>query len=337
MPTTCGSADGRGGDARPRRRRAARSPSSERARRRRRGGDPSRVGLADRQAVDAAVAGGRSTTRPLGEEREAPTGRTPSAGSRCPAPRSTIELARRRRASSGSRLQNPVRSAMNHSEPSGAHVGWPIDSRALAAGDHRARAALVDHEARGVPRHVGVVPLEPAEGAAVGPPPRVGHEVGPATRRPPGSRRLVGGEPHDRVGRLVAVGAVLLLHAQQRGAVRAARRRRRSAGPAAPSGSGVSGYGLAARARAGGGAGWPSRRTRARRRAPTTRRRRTRARRVRAFHGAGSTSVTRAVGAAAQDRDAAALLGPALRPPHVVAVGRAARWAGAPSARPARS
>ena len=27
------------------------------------------------------------------------------------------------------RLQNPVRSPKNHSEPSGAHVGWPTDSR----------------------------------------------------------------------------------------------------------------------------------------------------------------------------------------------------------------
>ncbi len=48
----------------------------------------------------------------------------------------------------------------------------------VSARHHRALAALVDHETDGIPRHVRVIPLEPAERTAVGAPARIGHEVG---------------------------------------------------------------------------------------------------------------------------------------------------------------
>ena len=132
-------------------------------------------------------------------------------------PRSTI-ASRPRSGVQRYRLQNPVRSPKNQSDPSGAHVGWPIDSRSSPRPRPCAAAVVVDDEAGGVPRHVGVVPLEPAERAAVRRPARVGHEVG-TLHHDLGRARLVGGEPHDRVGRLAAVGVVLLLDAEERGAV----------------------------------------------------------------------------------------------------------------------
>ena len=315
-PTTCGSVGGAGRDAhRPRRRgRAARRTSV----------------CGTSSGRDAPESGSRTASRssppsrererdpPVGEERVAATGRTPTAGSRCPR-RGRPSTSRPPAGVQRYRLQKPVRSPKNQSEPSGAHVGWPIDSRSSPPATTVRVAALVDHQPGGVPRHVRVVPLEPAERRAVGAPARVGHEVGPLDHHL-GRARLVGGEPHDRVGGLAPVGVVLLLDAEQRGAVGAAGRRRRSAGPRGTSGSGVSATGLAAglepveplrgpvgepqhavahppRAAAvlvHGGAG--------------------------AVLGAGSTSSTRAVGAAAQHRDAAALLGAALGPPHVVAV-----------------
>ena len=115
-------------------------------------------------------------------------------------------------------VQKPVRSPLNHSEPSGAHVAWQIDSRVPSPATTVRVAAGVDDEPGGVPRHVGVVPLQPAERPSVGAPARIGHEVGPADDDL-GRRRLAGGEAHDRVDRFGAVGRVGLLDAQQRRAV----------------------------------------------------------------------------------------------------------------------
>ena len=106
-------------------------------------------------------------------------------------------------------------------EPEGA-VGRPrrlADRLPLVgAGHHRAAPAFVDDEPRRVPGHVGVVPLEPAERLAVGAPARIRDEVRSLDDRL-WRAGCVGGEAHDRVGGLAAVGMVLLLDAQERGAV----------------------------------------------------------------------------------------------------------------------
>ena len=95
-----------------------------------------------------------------------------------------------------------------------AHPRRLADRLALpVTGHHRAATAVVDHEPDGVPRHVGLVPLEPAEGAAVGAPARVAHEVGPLDHHlgHGGHGRV---EPHDGVDDR-PVGPVVLPHGEE--------------------------------------------------------------------------------------------------------------------------
>ena len=94
------------------------------------------------------------------------------------------------------RLQNPLRSPLNHSDPSGAHAAWQIDSRASPPATTVRVDAVRHDEAGRVPRHVGVVPLDPAPRRPVRRPARARHEVGArdddrrarTARRPPSAR-----------------------------------------------------------------------------------------------------------------------------------------------------
>ena len=163
--------------------------------------DPA-VGQTDIQPVDAVldVREGHPATV---EEGQAGLARTPSGGTRCPGParpsRSVPVAAVQRY-----RLQNPVRSPLNHSEPSGAHAAWQIDSRDSEPATTVRRPPRSTIKPGGIPRHVRVVPLQPAEGRAVRAPARIGDEVGAADHHL-GHRGSRGGETHDRVDRLAAV------------------------------------------------------------------------------------------------------------------------------------
>ena len=66
-----------------------------------------------------------------------------------------------------------------------------------------------------VPGHVGVVPGEPGQGAAIGAEPRAGIEVGARDQHPPGLRRALQGEAHDLVDRLGRALAMVLAHADE--------------------------------------------------------------------------------------------------------------------------
>ena len=87
----------------------------------------------------------------------------------------------------------------------------------VAAGDDGSSRAVGHDEACRVPRHVGVVPLQPRPCRPVGAPARRRHEVG-TLDDDRGEGRLVSGQAHDRVHGLGAFG-VAFLHAQDRRAV----------------------------------------------------------------------------------------------------------------------
>ena len=85
--------------------------------------------------------------------------------------------------------------------------------------DHRARHAVGHDEARRVPWHVRVIPLDPAPRRAVRRPARAGDEVDPRHH----DRRLGGigrGQPHDGVDGLRGRRRVVLAHAEDRRPVR---------------------------------------------------------------------------------------------------------------------
>ena len=108
----------------------------------------------------------------------------------------------------------------------------------LAAGDDRPLAAGVDDEPGGVPRHVRVVPLQPAERVAVGPPARVGRRSRARRPRP----RVSTGRSASR--RTIGVDDLTVARRAPPGRTGsssrpARRRRRRSAAREATGGSGV--------------------------------------------------------------------------------------------------
>ena len=121
------------------------------------------------------------------------------------------------------RLQNPVRSPQNHSDPSGAQVGWQIDSRrsppatTVRVPDSSTTSRVASHGMSGW-SHSSQHHAPPS-----------GRQRGSDTKSGPcyddlGHGRSVGVQPHDRVddvtpGPVGAGRAVVLLHAQQRRAV----------------------------------------------------------------------------------------------------------------------
>ena len=208
--------------------------------------------------------------------------------------------------------------------PSGDHSGWKIDSR-RAARDHMRlarRAVGIDRreiERRAVPRHVGMVPGEPDQPAAVRRQPRRAEEIVAAGEDAAG----VAARPRS-IATMVLTGSPSAVWSSRTPIQRSRRSVDHAVGvaplPVARGGAGVSGCGAAAPVR------WRYRRPSAKLEkmtAPSRTSPRAAAIFVHAgadVEGAGVMSVGAAPSAGAHDHDAALLLRPPFQPVDVAAV-----------------